>query len=34
LSPDCLDVLEKAKGMVEVNVLEDSDYRVADDKLA
>lgn len=34
LSPDCLDVLEKAKGMIEVNVLEDPHYRVADDKLA
>ncbi|MDO8654528.1 MAG: SulP family inorganic anion transporter [Undibacterium sp.] len=34
LSPDCLEVLEKAKGMIEVNVLEDPDYPVADNKLA
>ncbi len=34
LSPDCLDVLDKAKGMIEVNVLEDPRYHVADDKLA
>lgn len=34
LSPDCLEVLEKAKGMIEVNVLEDPDYHVADNKLA
>lgn len=33
LSPDCLDVLEKAKGMIEVNVLEDPHYHVADNKL-
>jgi SulP family sulfate permease len=33
LSPDCLDVLERAKGMVEVNVLEDPHYHIADDKL-
>jgi SulP family sulfate permease len=33
LSPDCRDVLEKAKGMVEVNVLEDPRYHVADNKL-
>ena len=34
LSPDCRELLEKAQGMVEVNVLEDPRYRVADDKLA
>ena len=34
LSPDCLEILGNAKGMVEVNVLEDPVYRVADDKLA
>ena len=33
LSPDCQDLLEKAKGMIEVNVLEDPHYRVADSKL-
>jgi sulfate permease, SulP family len=33
LSPDCLDVLENAKGMIEVNLLEDPKYHVADDKL-
>ena len=33
LSPDCLEVLENAKGMIEVNVLEDPKYHVADDKL-
>jgi SulP family sulfate permease len=34
LSPDCLELLDKAKGMMEVNVLEDPRYHVADDKLA
>ncbi|MDZ4179685.1 MAG: SulP family inorganic anion transporter [Coriobacteriia bacterium] len=34
LSPDCLDLLDKAKGMIEVNVLEDPRYFVADDKVA
>ena len=34
LSPDCLEVLDKAKDMIEVNVLEDPDYRVVDNKLA
>ncbi len=34
LSPDCLELLDKAKGMVEVNVLEDPRYFVADDKVA
>ena len=31
LSPDCAALLEKAKGMVEFNVLEDPLYGVADD---
>jgi sulfate permease, SulP family len=34
LSTDCLELLDKAKGMIEVNILEDPRYRVADDKLA
>ena len=34
LSPDCLDVLESAKKMVEINVLEDPKYHIADDKLS
>ena len=34
LSPDCLEVLESAKSMVEVNVLEDPKYHIADDKLS
>jgi len=33
LSPDCRELLDKALGMVEVNVVEDPRYRVADDKL-
>jgi SulP family sulfate permease len=33
LSPDCLDVLENAKEMIEVNVLEDPHYHIADNKL-
>jgi len=33
LSPDCLELLENAKGMIEVNVLEDPKYHVADNKL-
>ncbi|MDG1453392.1 MAG: SulP family inorganic anion transporter [Methylophilaceae bacterium] len=33
LSPDCLEILENAKGMVEVNVLEDPTYHIADNKL-
>ncbi|MDO8890290.1 MAG: SulP family inorganic anion transporter [Sulfurimicrobium sp.] len=33
LSPDCLDVLEKAKDMVEIHVGEDPHYHLADDKL-
>jgi sulfate permease, SulP family len=34
LSPDCQELLEHAKDMVEVNLLEDPTYRVSDDKLA
>lgn len=34
LSPDCLELLDKAKDMMEVNVLEDPRYHVADDKIA
>lgn len=34
LSPDCLEILDKAKGMVEVNEFEDPHYRIADDRLA
>jgi len=34
LSPDCRELLDKARDMIEVNVLEDPRYRVADDKLA
>ncbi len=34
LSPDCIQLLDQAKGMVEVNVLEDPKYFVADDALA
>lgn len=34
LSPDCLELLGNAKGMVEVNVLEDPHYFVVDDKIA
>lgn len=33
LSPDCLEVLENARGMIEVNVLEDPHYHIADNKL-
>ncbi|MFZ3017317.1 MAG: SulP family inorganic anion transporter [Gallionella sp.] len=33
LSPDCLELLDKAKGMVEVNVLEDPLYHPADNRL-
>jgi SulP family sulfate permease len=33
LSPDCLELLDKAKGMIEVNVLEDPLYHPADDRL-
>lgn len=34
LSPDCLELLDKAKGMIEVNVLEDPKYHIADNKLS
>lgn len=33
LSPDCLELLDKAKGMVEVNAFEDPHYHIADNKL-
>ena len=33
LSPDCRELLDQARDMIEVNVLEDPRYRVADDKL-
>lgn len=33
LSPDCLALLDKAKGMVEVDAFEDPHYRIADDRL-
>ncbi|MDD2700433.1 MAG: SulP family inorganic anion transporter [Sideroxydans sp.] len=33
LSPDCLELLGKARGMVEVNVLEDPHYHPADNRL-
>jgi sulfate permease, SulP family len=33
LSPDCLELLERAKEMVEINVLEDPRYHIADNKL-
>lgn len=33
LSPDCRKILTKAKGLVEVNLLSDPVYKVADDKL-
>lgn len=33
LSPECLEILDTAKDMVEVNVLEDPNYHIADDKL-
>ncbi len=33
LSADCREVLENARGMIEVNLLEDPRYHVADDKL-
>jgi len=33
LSPDCLELLDKAKGMIEVNVLEDPTYHPADNRL-
>nr|WP_206064139.1 SulP family inorganic anion transporter [Oleiagrimonas sp. C23AA] len=33
LSPDCIELLNKAKGMIEVNMAEDPHYHLADDKL-
>lgn len=33
LSPDCLELLDKAKNMVEVNTYEDPHYHIADNKL-
>jgi SulP family sulfate permease len=33
LSPDCLELLDKARGMIEVNVLEDPNYHPADNRL-
>ncbi len=33
LSPDCLELLDRAKNMVEVNEFEDPHYHIADDKL-
>lgn len=33
LSRDCLELLDNAKGMIEVNVMEDPKYHVADNKL-
>lgn len=33
LSPDCLELLDKAKGMIEVNVLEDPSYHPADNRM-
>lgn len=33
LSPDCLELLDKAKGMVEVNQFEDPHYHIADNRL-
>ncbi|MES2534395.1 MAG: SulP family inorganic anion transporter [Pseudomonadota bacterium] len=33
LSPDCLELLDRAKGMVEVNEFEDPHYHIADNKL-
>jgi SulP family sulfate permease len=34
LSPDCRELLERARDMIEVNLTEDPRYHVADDKLA
>lgn len=34
LSPDCLELLDRARAMIEVNYREDPKYRVADDQLA
>ncbi len=34
LSPDCYDLLHKAKEMIEVNLMEDPRYHVADDNIS
>ena len=34
LSPDCVDILETAKDMVEINRIEDPHYHIADDKIS
>ena len=34
LSPDCIDILETAKDMVEINRIEDPRYHIADDKIS
>ena len=34
LSPDCVDILETAKDMVEINRIEDPRYHIADDKIS
>jgi SulP family sulfate permease len=34
LSPDCYELLKKAKSMIEINLLEDPRYHVADDELS
>jgi SulP family sulfate permease len=34
LSPDCYELLQKAKSMVEINLFEDPRYHVADDQLS
>ena len=34
LSQDCYELLDKAKGMIEVNLLEDPKYHIADDKIS
>jgi len=33
LSPDCIQLLHNARDLVEVNVIEDPNYKVASDKL-
>jgi sulfate permease, SulP family len=34
LSLDCYELLDRAKALVEVNILEDPRYHVADDKIS
>jgi SulP family sulfate permease len=34
LSQECVVLLEKAGSLVEVNLIEDPDYKIADDRLA